>query len=53
MDLKLEVMTERIKECKTIGELEFIENIFKNDFKGINKVDFETEILKKFQELRE
>lgn len=52
MKEKLNATIERIKECKSIEELEFIESIFECDFEGINKVDFKTEILKKFQELR-
>lgn len=49
---KLKATIERVKECKSIGELEFIESIFESDFEGINLVDFKTECLKKFQELR-
>ena len=52
MKEKLNVTLERIKECKSLGELEFIESIFKKDFSGMDKVDFEMEALKKFQELR-
>ncbi len=50
---KLKAIQDRIQGCTSIGELEHIEEIFKKDFSGIDKVDFETEWLKKYQELRE
>jgi hypothetical protein len=49
---KLKAVQNRIQECTSIGELEHIEEIFKKDFSGMDKVDFETEWLKKYQELR-
>lgn len=52
MTAKLKATIERIHDCKSIGELEFLESIFKKDFEDMEKVDFETECLKKFQELR-
>lgn len=48
----LKAVQDRIQECTSIGELELIEEIFKKAFSGMNKVDFEIEWLKKYQELR-
>lgn len=44
---KLKAIQDRIQGCTSIGELEHIEEIFKKDFSGIDKVDFEIERMKK------
>lgn len=49
---KIKVMVDRIRECESIGELEFIEDTFKKNFSGIDKVDFMTALLEKYYELK-
>lgn len=50
---KLNVMLDRIQECESIAELEFIEETFKKGFSGIDKVDFLTVWLKRYYELKD
>ena len=53
-NIKLECVVKLIRECKTFGELTFVEDVhIKGKFGGMDKVDLEIECLKKFQELRE
>lgn len=49
---KIKVMVDRIRECESIGELEFIENTFKENFFGIDKVDFMTAWFERYYELK-
>lgn len=49
---ELNAVISRIKECTTIGELEFIEDTFKSGFFGTDKVDFMTAWLERYYELK-
>lgn len=51
--MNIKIMIDRIMECQTIGELEHIESLFKEQFKGLDKVDFEKAWLKKYYEIKE
>lgn len=49
----IDALIARIRECKTMGELLFVEDLFvKGKYAGTEKIDLETECLKKFQELK-
>lgn len=50
--MSIDTLIERIRECKTLGELYFVEDLhIKGKYEGLNKIDLETECLKKYQEL--
>ena len=48
----LKAIIERINECNTIGELEFVHDLYKKDLSGTDKVDFMIAWMNRFQELR-
>lgn len=47
----IDTLIEIIRECKTLGDLYWIEDFYVKDVTGLDKIDLETECLKKFQEL--
>lgn len=50
--MKLKALLLRIAECKTMGELEFVEDLHvTGQFSGMDKVDLQIACLNKFQEL--
>lgn len=50
--MKLKGLLQRISECTTIGELEFVEDLhIRGQFSGMDKVDLQIACLEKFQEL--
>lgn len=49
----IDTLIDRINECKTLGELEHVEDLFiKDKYTGMTKVDLEIACTKKYQELR-
>ncbi len=48
----LKVIIERINECNTFGDLEFVHDLYKKELSGTDKVDFMIAWLNRFQELR-
>lgn len=50
-EIRIETMIEIIRNCEYLGNLELTHDTYINDYKGLDKIDFETEYMKKYQEL--
>lgn len=50
-EIRIETMIEIIRNCDSLGYLELTHDIYKDNYKGLDKIDFETEYVKKYQEL--
>lgn len=50
-EIRIETMIEIIRNCDSLGNLELTHDTYKDNYKGLDKIDFETEYVKKYQEL--